>query len=116
MASVRRFRRLVPAAIAHLDVGRHCTVTRGLKNCRNTYMQNRIRFVRLALTALGVWTVIQSFIVIFRAINQWRGWQGDALSDASIVALLLGVLLALGGGCLALRGIKYQSPAVQPEH
>ena len=48
-----------------------------------------------------------SFLVIFRAITQLRAWQGDALSDASIVALLLGVLLALGGGCLAIRGIKH---------
>ena len=52
-----------------------------------------------------------SFLVIFRAITQLRAWQGDALSDASIVALLLGVLLALGGGCLALRGIKHGSRA-----
>ncbi len=52
-----------------------------------------------------------SFLVIFRAITQLRAWQGDALSYASIVALLLGVLLALGGGCLALRGIKHGSRA-----
>jgi hypothetical protein len=72
------------------------------------YMQNQIRSVRLAITAVGLLTVMLSFIVIFRAITQLRAWQGDALSDASIVALLLGVLLALGGGCLALRGMKYQ--------
>ncbi len=74
-------------------------------------MKNQIRYVRLALTALGLWTVMLSFLVIFRAITQLRAWQGDALSDASIVALLLGVLLALGGGCLALRGIKQGSRA-----
>ena len=70
-------------------------------------MQTQIRNVRLALTALGLWTVMLSFLVIFRAITQLQAWQGDALSDACIVALLLGVLLALGGGCLAIRGIKH---------
>ncbi len=74
-------------------------------------MQNQIRSVRLAITAVGLLTVMLSFIVIFRAITQLRAWQGDALSDASIVALLLGVLLALGGGCLALRGMKHGSHA-----
>jgi hypothetical protein len=69
-------------------------------------MQNQIRSVRLAITAVGLLTLMLSFIVIFRAITQLRAWQGDALSDASIVALLLGVLLALSGGCLAVRGIK----------
>jgi len=48
-------------------------------------------------------------MVIFGAINQLRAWQGDALYDVSIVCLLLGVLLALGGGGLAFRGIKYRS-------
>jgi len=74
-------------------------------------MQTQIRYVRLTLTALGLWTVMLSFIVIFRATTQLRAWQGDALSDASIVAILLGVLLAVGGGCLVVRGIKYQSRA-----
>jgi len=46
---------------------------------------------------------------IFGAITQLRAWQGDALYDVSIVCLLLGVLLALGGGGLAFRGIKYRS-------
>jgi len=92
---------------AHPYVTRHYSVTSRLKNCRNQNMQNQIRYVRLALTALGLWTVMLSFMVIFRAITQLRAWQGDALSDASIVALLLGVLLALGGGCLAIRGIKH---------
>jgi len=87
------------------------TVTSDPKNCRNQNMQNQIRHVRLALTALGLWTVTLSFMVIFGAINQLRAWQGDALYDVSIVCLLLGVLLALGGGGLAFRGIKYRSSA-----
>jgi hypothetical protein len=74
-------------------------------------MQNQIRYVRLAITALGLLAVMLSFIVIFRTITELHPWQGDALSDASIVVLLLGVLLALGGGCLALRGIKHGSRA-----
>jgi hypothetical protein len=74
-------------------------------------MQNPIRYVRLALTAVGVSTVLLSFVVIFRA-TRLRAWQEDGLSDISIAVLLLGVLLALGGGCLALRGMKYGSRAV----
>ena len=74
-------------------------------------MQNQIRFVRLAITAVGLLTVMLSFIVIFSAITQLRAWHGDALSDASMVALLLGVLLALGCGCLALRGFRHGSGA-----
>jgi hypothetical protein len=70
-------------------------------------MQNQIRYVRLAITAVGLLAVMLSLIVIFRTITELHPWQGDALSDASMVALLLGVLLALGGGCLAHRGIKH---------
>lgn len=86
-----------------------CTVTRDSKNVEIRNMQNQIRYIRLALIVLGLWTVTLSFMIIFGAIAQLRAWQGDALSDASIVALLLGVLLTLGGGCLALRGIKFGS-------
>jgi hypothetical protein len=55
-------------------------------------MQTRIRYVRVGLTVLGLWTLMVSFVVIFRAITQLRAWQGDALSDASMVVLLLGIL------------------------
>ncbi len=67
-------------------------------------MQNRIRYTRIALTGLGVWTVLSSFIVI-----SWA-WQEEAYPDISLVIILFGVLLALGGGCLALRGMKYGTP------
>ena len=73
-------------------------------------MQNRIRYIRLALTAVGVWTVLLSFIVLLR-ITESHAWQDDTLSAISIALLLLGTLLALGGGCLALRGMKYRGQA-----
>ena len=57
-------------------------------------------------------TVVLSAMSIFQAIAQLRTWQDDARSGASIVALLLGVLLADGGGCLVVRGSKYQGRAV----
>ena len=74
-------------------------------------MENQIRYVRLALTAVGLWTVILSFIVVFRAISQMPAWHGDPLWEVSIVVLLLGVFLAVGGGCLVFRGRKYGSRA-----
>ena len=45
--------------------------------------------------------------------SEVTAWQDDPLFDASIVVLLLGLLLALGGGCLVLRGIKYQGRAAE---
>ena len=74
-------------------------------------MQTQTRKVRITLTALGLWTIVAGFIDIFVATTQLRGWRGDPLSDASIVALLLGVLLAVGGASLVVRGMKYQSRA-----
>ncbi len=74
-------------------------------------MQTQIRNVRITLATLGLWTIVAGFMDIFVAITQLRTWQGDPLSGASIVALLLGVLLAVGGASLVVRGIKYQSSA-----
>jgi hypothetical protein len=85
-------------------------VTIASNTCRKVTMQNRTRFTRLALTGLGVWTVLLSFIVMFRA-TELHAWQDDALSGISIAVLLLGMSLALGGGCLALRGVKYRGRA-----
>jgi hypothetical protein len=87
-----------------------CPITIGLKNCQKLNMQNQQRYIRLALTAVGLWTVLLSFTVMFPAI-QHGALQDDAVSDISIAVLLLGVFLALGGGCLALRGMKYRDRA-----
>lgn len=69
-------------------------------------MQYQTRYTRLSLMALGVWTVLLSFIVMLR-VTELRVGQDDALSDVSIVVLLLSLLLALGGGCLVVRGMRY---------
>ena len=66
---------------------------------------------RIIIIALGMQTVVAGFMGIRGAINQMRAWQGDPLSEASFVLLLLGILLAIGGGWLVLRGIKYRGDA-----
>jgi hypothetical protein len=53
------------------------------------------------------WTVTESLIVTFSVVTQLSKWQGDPLSGAVVVALLLGVLLALGGRFLVARGAKH---------
>ena len=73
----------------------------------------RHQVIRLALTALGIWTVMLSFVVMFRATSP-HVWQDDAISDISVAVLVLGTLLALGGGCLALRGMRYRGVAAWP--
>jgi len=70
-------------------------------------MQTDMKAVRFILIALGLWTLLLGLMVIFSAVAQLRTFQEDPLSDASIVLLFLGVLLALGGACLAHRGLKY---------
>ena len=70
-------------------------------------MENPTRYVRMALTAVGIWTMLLSLRVIIVAGSQLQELEGDGLFDASIVVLLLGVLLSLGGGCLAVCGMKY---------
>jgi len=57
--------------------------------------------------ALSALTMLESCVVIFRSATLLRAWQGDALLDASIVVLVLGVMLRIGGGYLAFRAIKY---------
>lgn len=74
-------------------------------------MQTQMKSIRLVLIALGLWTLLLSLMVIAPAVAQLRTPQEDALSDASIVLLMLGVLLALGGACLARRGLNYATPA-----
>lgn len=65
-------------------------------------------FRRILLTGLGLQTIAASGMGIYGGITQYRAWHGDPLASASLVALLLGILLAFGGGWLVLRGLKYQ--------
>jgi len=76
-------------------------------------MQTQIRNYRILLTALGLQTVMASCMPIYGSINllRLRAWQDDPLSGAAIVALLLGIFLAVGGVILVLRAIKYQGRA-----
>lgn len=69
-------------------------------------MEKRINYVRPFLVALSALTVTESGVVVFRSASLLRAWHGDALFDASMVVLLLGVMLGIGGACLAFRGIK----------
>ena len=78
------------------------------RKCQNINVQKQIIYTRVALASVGVLTICAGLMVILNAITQLRTWEGDPLSDASIALLFLGALLALGGGCLARRGMKYQ--------
>lgn len=82
-------------------------VTEYSERCPYSNMPKHIRYIRLLLIALGLFTVLVSFVAICRATALLRAVHGDSLFNASIVAFLLGILLALGGGCLALRGRNY---------
>ena len=77
-------------------------------------MKNQTRYTRIVLAVLGLWTVVQSVKVILIATAQLGAWHQGPPSDAPTVVLLFGVLLALGGGCLTVRGIKYQGRAAKP--
>ena len=79
--------------------------------CQIISMLKKTRYIRIALAIVGLWTSVSSFLVIRMAIPELSGAREDALSDVSMVILLLGILLAIGGACLAQRGIKYQSDA-----
>ncbi len=67
--------------------------------------------LRIVLIAIGLQTVAAGIMGIYGGITQLRAWQGDPLSGASAVALLLGLLLGIGGVWLVLRGIKYRRHA-----
>jgi len=54
-------------------------------------------------------TMVASCVGIFRATTLLRAWEGEALFEAFIVVLVLGVLLWIRGPCLAFRGFKYGS-------
>ena len=74
-------------------------------------MRTQIRIVRMLLAAVGLLTLVLSIITIIDAITQLRAWENDSLSHVSLVALSLGVFLAVLGGCLVIRGAKYESRA-----
>jgi len=74
-------------------------------------MINQIRYTRIALALCGVWTVLQGVRVILIATAQLGAGHQGTPPEAPTIVLLLGVLLALGGGCLTVRGITYQGRA-----
>jgi hypothetical protein len=70
-------------------------------------MQTRSRYIHGYITALGIWAVIMSGTVIFHAISQLPSWEGDGLFEVAMVVLMLGILQATGGSCLALRNVRF---------
>jgi hypothetical protein len=67
-----------------------------------------VTWCHVLLIGIGLQTIVAGIMGIVGAIHQLREWQGDPLADASVVLLLLTLLLAIGGGWLVLRGIRYQ--------
>ena len=72
-------------------------------------MRTQKRIVRVLLATVGLLTLVLSIITIVHAITQLWAWENDSLTNVSLVALLLGVFLAALGGCLVIRGAKYES-------
>jgi hypothetical protein len=71
-------------------------------------MQTRIQVVRGLLAGVGVMTLVLSMITIGGAVRQLQAWENDGLSHVSLVSLALGVVLIVLGGCLVVRGAKYE--------
>jgi hypothetical protein len=74
-------------------------------------MEIQKRKLRIIITYVGLQTIAASAMPIYGGITQLRAWRHDPLSDASVVVLMLGILMAIGGigGVALLRcGIKYQ--------
>jgi hypothetical protein len=84
---------------------------RWLAQLSNQDMQHDIRnpriilTIRILLTIGALLTLSGSLMGIYGTITQLEAWQDDPVSV--IVAVLLSVLLLVGGGCLLRRGIKY---------
>jgi hypothetical protein len=72
-------------------------------------MQPGIRNCRVILAVLALMTLGAGFMGIYGSITQLDAWQVDP--GSVVVALLLSILLVVGGGCLLQRGIKYQGHA-----
>jgi hypothetical protein len=70
-------------------------------------MLKYIRLIRLFLVNLGVFTLLVATTVIYHAGMFLWGQPHDAYFGVSLVALVLGVLLASGGTCLVFSGYKY---------
>ena len=64
-----------------------------------------IRAIRILLTITALMTLSGSLMGMYGTITQLQAWQDDPVSV--IVAVLLSVLLLVGGGCLLRRSIKY---------
>ena len=75
------------------------------------HMQSGIRnprvilTIRILLTITGLLTLAGGLMGIYGIITHLQAWQGDPVSV--IVAVLLTVLLLVGGGCLLRCSLKY---------
>jgi hypothetical protein len=65
--------------------------------------------IRILLTMTALLTLSGSLMGMYGTITQLQAWQEDPVSV--IVAVLLSVLLLVGGGCLLRRSIKYDGDA-----
>ena len=74
-------------------------------------MQTQRRKLRIILTYVGLQTIAASAMPIYGGITQLRAWRDDPLSGASVVVLVLGILMAIGGVVLTRCGLKYQGEA-----
>ena len=63
------------------------------------------RIIRIMLIIVALATLGGGLMGIYGIITQLQAWQAEPVSV--IVAVLLSVLLLVGGGCLLQRGIKY---------
>jgi hypothetical protein len=70
-----------------------------------------ILFRRVVLIGLGLQTIVASIMGMVGAVAQVRAWRDDPLVGASLVLFLLTMLLAIVGGWLVLRGMKYERDA-----
>jgi hypothetical protein len=86
-----------------------------LTELSNDYMQHDIRNpriilgIRILLTITALLTLSGSVMGMYGTITQLQAWHEDPV--AVIVAVLLSVLLLVGGGCLLRRSIKYDGRA-----
>lgn len=66
------------------------------------------KLVRIFLITLGSFTVLESSVIILKTVKILLSEPGNALTSVALVTLLLGMMLAVGGTCLAVRGRKYE--------
>jgi hypothetical protein len=66
-------------------------------------MRKTAKLIRLFLITLGLFTVLVSFTIIFNTVKVLSSEPGNGLLSVALVVLLLGMMLTVGGICLAVR-------------